>query len=79
MYATTIDFVTADITSNAPSMTEHNAKVASPNTCQLKCNQPSPKDVAAPVQSKTQHKVGHYDPFSAKCGTNIRMLQVHKL
>jgi hypothetical protein len=60
MYATTIDFVTDNIMSNAPSMIEHNAKVASPNTCQLKRNQPSPKDAAAPVKSKTHtHKVGH--------------------
>lgn len=50
MYATAIDFVTDDITSNVPSMIEHTAKVASPITCQLKHNQPTPRDVAAPVK-----------------------------
>jgi len=50
MYATIMDFVTDDITSNAPSTIEHTAKVASPITCQLKRNQPSPRDAAAPVK-----------------------------
>jgi hypothetical protein len=39
--------------SNIPSMTEHSAKVASPTICQLKRNQPRPRDVAAPAKSKT--------------------------
>jgi hypothetical protein len=50
MYATTMDLVVADMMSNVPSMTEQIARVASPNICQLKCNQPRPKDVPAPVQ-----------------------------
>lgn len=49
IYATAKDFVVADNMSNIPSMIEHSAKVASPTICQLKRNQPSPRDVAAPV------------------------------